>query len=216
METDQKKKLCRLWGGRGQQTILDNLMTKYHDNFSLKKCPNCAYVSTYPIPSDQLLQRYYDQNYWQSGRLKNRVALNTLYKLRMSAIVSYIRQNSKPDSKILDWGCGDGSFDRLLQTHGYECYGLDAYAAEPDDPYIFNATIEEPGFPEGFFDIITCFNVLQHLKNPKRIREKYKGRFPLAIGVTYLILQLLAYPFAIFGSLIRHGEIIRIYVRKSG
>lgn len=306
METDQEKNSCRLCGARGQQTILDNLMTKYHDNFSLKKCPNCSYVSTYPIPSDQLLQRYYDQNYWQSGKLKNRVALNTLYKLRMSAIVSYIRQNSKPQSKILDWGCGDGSFVKHLRTHGYECYGLDAYAAEPDFPYIINATIEEPGFPEEFFDIITCFHVLEHLKNPKRsianafkllkakgvmivevpnfdslgsrifknrwqplqipthishftpvtlhklsqdvgqdqimkteffshrispsawvlsvfpslspkrIREKYKGRFPLAIGVTYLILQLLAYPFAIFGSLIRHGEIIRIYVRKSG
>ena len=263
-------------------------------------------MSTYPIPSDQLLQRYYDQNYWQSGRLKNSVALNTLYKLRMSKIVSYIRQNSKLDSKILDWGCGDGAFVKLLRTIGYESYGLDAYAAEPDVPYIINAAIDDSGFPDDFFDIITCFHVLEHLKNPKisienafrllkangvmivevpnfdslgsrifrnrwqplqipthishftpetlqmlsqgvgqdqiikteffshrispsalvlsvfsslspkRIRKKYNGRFPLSIGVTYLILQILAYPIAIFGSLIRHGEIVRMYVRKSG
>jgi 2-polyprenyl-3-methyl-5-hydroxy-6-metoxy-1,4-benzoquinol methylase len=305
MESAQENNSCRLCGARDQQIIRDNLVSKYRDSFSLKKCKSCSYVSTHPVPSNQLLRRYYDRNYWQSGRLKKSVALTAFYKWRMAGIVSYIRQNSKSGNKILDWGCGDGSFVKLLRSHGYECYGLDAYAAEPDVPYIINATIEKPGFAEDFFDIITCFHVLEHLKkpkqsianafkilktngvmivevpnfdslgsrifrnrwqplqipthishftpetlhklsqsvgqdqivkteffshrispsalvlsvfpslSPKRIREKYKGRFPLTFGITYLILQLLAYPFAIFGSLIRHGEIVRIYVRKS-
>jgi len=306
MESARENISCRLCGAKDHQIVLDNLVTKYHDSFSLKKCTSCSYVSTYPVPSDQLLRRYYDQNYWQSGKLKKHVVLKTIYKWRMAGIVSYIRQNVKPGSKILDWGCGDGSFVKLLRTHGYECYGLDAYTAEPDVPYIINATIETPGFPEDYFDIITCFHVLEHLKKPKksianafkllktkgvmivevpnfdslgsrlfrnrwqplqipthlshftpltlhklsksvgqeqivktaffshrispsalvlsvfpsltpkRIRAQYDGRFPLSLGVIYLFLQLIAYPFAIFGSLIHRGEIVRIYVRKSG
>jgi len=306
MDKYQENNSCRLCGGRDQQSISENLLTKYNDSFSLRRCTTCAYVSTYPTPSDQLLERYYDQNYWQSGHLKNSSALNMLYKFRMSRIVSFIRQNSNSDSRILDWGCGDGSFVKLMRNLGYECYGLDAYAAEPDVAYIINATIEDPGFPDDFFDIMTCFHVLEHLKNPKtsienafkllkasglmivevpnfdslgsrifgpnwqplqipthishftpktlkkifqsvgqdqiikteffshrispsalvlsvfsnlspkRIREKYKGRFPSALGFIYLILQILAYPCAIFGSLIHRGEIVRLYVRKSG
>jgi 2-polyprenyl-3-methyl-5-hydroxy-6-metoxy-1,4-benzoquinol methylase len=306
MEAAQENNSCCLCGASNQQIILDNLVTKYRDSFSLKKCRNCSYVSTNPIPSDQLLRRYYDHNYWQSGRLKKSAALKIFYKWRMSGIVSYIRQNTKSGSKILDWGCGDGSFVKLLRAHGYECFGLDAYAAEPDASYIINATIDKPGFPENFFDIITCFHVLEHLKNPKRsianafkflkagglmivevpnfdslgsrifrnrwqplqipthmshftpetlhklsqsvgqelivkteffshrispsalvlsvfpslspkrIRKRYEGRFPLALGITYFIMQVLAYPFAIFGSLIRRGEIVRMYVRKTG
>lgn len=306
MQSARENISCRLCGAKDHQLILDNLVTKYHDSFALKKCRNCSYVSTYPVPSDQLLRRYYDQNYWQSSETKTHVPLNTFYKWRMAGIVSDIRQYAKPGSKILDWGCGDGSFVKLLRSHGYDCYGLDAYAAEQDVPYIVNATIDKPGFSENFFDIITCFHVLEHLKSlkeslanafkllkangvmivevpnfdslgsrlfgkrwqplqipthlshftpqtlhklsqsagqdqtvktaffshrispsalvlsvfpsltPKRIRAKYEGRLPLTQGVVYLFLQLLAYPFAIFGSLIHRGEIVRIYVRKSG
>ena len=297
--------ICRLCGAGHQQVIYNDLTTRYHDRFLLKQCANCGYVYTFPMPSDRLLERYYDQNYWQSGKLKNSPALNTFYKLRMSGIVSYIRQNLTPGDKILDWGCGDGAFVKLLRTLGHDCYGLDAYAAKPEVPYIVNATIEKPGFPAEFFNMITCFHVLEHLKNPhqslaeafrllkangvmivevpnfgslgsrlfktnwqplqipthishftpktlvglarrvgqeqiikteffshrispsalvlsmfpalapKRIRNRCAGRYPIALGLLYFVLQLLAYPFAIFGSLVQRGEIVRLFIRKT-
>jgi hypothetical protein len=52
--------------------------------------------------------------------------------------------------------------------------------------------------------------------SPRRTRKKYKGRYPLPLLGLYLILQLIAYPFALAGSLIRRGEIVRMYVRKTG
>jgi predicted SAM-dependent methyltransferase len=297
---------CRLCGGKSQQTILDDIITRYNDRFALNQCDNCALVTTHPMPSDKLLQQHYDQDYWQSGQLKNRTALDTLYRLRMAPLVSTIRKYATDDSKILDWGCGDGSFIRLLRHFGWHCFGIDAYNKELNDPQISSTTIEKADFPNGYFDIITCFHVLEHLAvpltsvkhalmllkiggliiievpnldsigfrmfkrkwqpleipthlnhftpatlqkvfesagktqilkkeyfshrisasalvlsafsslSPRRTRKKFDGRYPLPLLGLYLILQFIAYPFALAGSLIGHGEIVRMTVRKSG
>lgn len=298
--------ICRLCEGGNHKNILSNLVTKYGECYSLTKCDYCSFVSTYPIPPEDVLQRYYGQNYWPSGKLKTNAVLNTLYKLRMTKIVTYIRKNSSLDSKILDWGCGDGAFLKLIQALGYDCFGIDAYTADSSNPKIIQATIDSTEFPDGFFDVITCFHVLEHLNDPlrsiksalrllkinglmivevpnlrslgfqmfksrwqpleipthlnhftsntlqkifesvgktqivrteyfahrispsalvlsafsslspKKIRAKYSGRYPLPLMGLYSILQLLAYPLAVLSSLIHHGEIVRIYVRKSG
>jgi len=296
---------CRLCGGKSQQTILHDIVTRYNDRFALNQCDNCALVTTYPMPSDKLLQKYYDQDYWQSGQLKNSTSLDTLYRLRTAPIVSTIRKYATYDSNILDWGCGDGSFIRLLRNFGLHCFGIDAYKTDLNDPQISSTTIEKADFPNGYFDIITCFHVLEHLAvpltsvkhalmllkiggliiievpnldsigfrifkrkwqpleipthlnhftpatlqkvfesagkiqivkkeyfshrispsalvlsafsslSPRRTRKKYDGRYPLPLLGLYLILQSIAYPFALAGSLIGRGEIVRMTVRKS-
>ncbi len=304
--TDAENKTCRLCGGKSQQTLLHDIITGNNDRFALNQCDNCALVTTYPMPSDEMLQHYYDQDYWQSSQLKDSTPIDTLYRLRMAPIVSAIRKYTTYDSKILDWGCGDGSFIRLLRNFGLHCFGIDAYKKDLNDPQISSTTIEKADFPDGYFDIITCFHVLEHLADPRgsikhalrllkiggliiievpnidsvgfrifkrrwqpleipthlnhftpatlqkvfesagkiqivkteffshrispsavvlsvlpslsprRARKKYKGRYPLPLLGLYLVLQLLAYPFALAGSLIGRGEIVRLYVRKSG
>jgi len=304
--TDVENNTCRLCGGKGQQAILHDICTRDNERFALNQCDNCALVTTYPMPSEKMLQQHYDRDYWQSGQLKNSTSLDTLYRLRMAPIVSTIRKYTTHDSKILDWGCGDGSFIRLLRNFGLHCFGIDAYKKDLNDPCILNATIQNTDFPDEYFDIITCFHVLEHLADPltsvkhalmllktggliiievpnldsvgfqifkrrwqpleipthlnhftpvtlqkvfeaagviqivkteffshrispsalvlsafaslapRRTRKKYKSRYPLLLLGLYLILQLLAYPFALAGSLMRRGEIVRMYVRKSG
>ena len=304
--TDAENNTCRLCGGTGQQAVLHDISTRDNDRFALNQCDNCSLVTTYPMPSEKMLQQYYDRDYWQSGQLKNSPSIETLYRLRMAPIVSAIRKYTTHDSKILDWGCGDGSFIRLLRNFGLHCFGIDTYKRDLNDPQISSTTIEKADFPDGYFDIITCFHVLEHLADPltsvkhalvllktggliitevpnldslgfrtfkrrwqpleipthlnhftpatlrkvfeaagkiqivkteffshrispsalvlsafpslspRRTRKKYKGRYPLLLLCLYLILQLLAYPFALAGSIIRHGEIVRMYIRKSG
>ncbi len=295
---------CRLCGGKSRQIILQDIITRFTDRFALNQCDDCALVTTSPMPSDKMLQQYYDQDYWQSGRLNSHSSFDTLYRLRMAPIVSAIRKYTTCDSQILDWGCGDGSFIKLLRSFGLHCFGIDAYKQNLNDPQISATTIEKADFPDGYFDIITCFHVLEHLADPltsvkhalrllktggliiievpnlnsigfqifkrrwqpleipthlnhftpatlqmvfeaagrtqivkteffshrispsalvlsafaslspRRTRKKFDGRYPLKRLGIYLILQLLAYPIALAGSLIHRGEIVRMYVRK--
>jgi SAM-dependent methyltransferase len=297
---------CRLCGGKSRQIILHDIITRYNDRFVLNQCDHCALVTTDPMPSDKMLQQYYDRDYWQSGPAKKSTVFDTLYRLRMAPIVSAIRRHTTYDSKILDWGCGDGSFIRLLRNFGLDCFGIDAYMKDLNDPQVSATTIEKADFPADYFDIITCFQVLEHLADPlssvkhalmllktdglivievpnldsvgfqifkrrwqpleipthlnhftpatlqkvfetagkiqivkteffshrispsalvlsafsslspRRTRKKYTGRYPLSRLGFYFMLQLLAYPFALAGSRIGRGEIVRMYVRKTG
>lgn len=157
---------CRLCGKKSHRIVLDDIITGTNDRFALRQCDHCALVTTHPTPSDTLLKQYYDQDYWHPSRSSGKASLDTLYQLRMSSIVSAIRKYTNPTSRILDWGCGDGSLIRLLRKFELNCFGIDAYSQDTDDPQISATTIEKADFPDGNFDLITCFHVLEHLPDP--------------------------------------------------
>ena len=157
---------CRLCGGESWQIILHDILTRQKDRFALRKCDDCDLVTTYPIPSEEKLQHYYNQDYWQSSQTDSRSSFDTLYRFRMASIVTAIRKYANEQHKILDWGCGDGSFINLLRTYGFDSYGIDAYKKSQNDNQIFSTVIEKADFPKEYFDIITCFHVLEHLVDP--------------------------------------------------
>lgn len=82
--------------------------------------------------------------------------------------------------KILDLGCGYGSLSKVLGE-----YGAHVTAAEVDEESINNArkfldkniTIvkipqEKLPFKDGEFDIVFLFDVIEHVKNPKKTMEE--------------------------------------------
>lgn len=77
--------------------------------------------------------------------------------------------------KILDVGCGLGFFLQAVQgVAGWEAYGYEI--SEPAANYaskvlrlnnVFNGRVEDNGFEKGSFDIVTLFDVIEHLPDPK-------------------------------------------------
>ena len=51
--------------------------------------------------------------------------------------------------------------------------------------------------------------------SPRNMRARYSGQFPLPLMMLYLFLQILSYPFPMIEALIRRGEILRIYIKKT-
>jgi len=73
--------------------------------------------------------------------------------------------------RLLDAGCGDGEFLGFLAQQGFDVYGVDisekaiARARERcSGPSLYCETLEEAlPWPSGFFDVIWCTEVLEHL-----------------------------------------------------
>jgi len=82
--------------------------------------------------------------------------------------------------RLLDVGCGNGSYLSVMRTLGWDVTGVDvderavAVCRARGLP-VFQGTLEEAGFPDGSFDVITMNHVIEHVPDPLALlRECYR------------------------------------------
>lgn len=69
--------------------------------------------------------------------------------------------------KILDVGCGNGAWvEYLVRGLGLDAYGQSIGKPEADIPKYLKP-LHECHFPTDYFDIVTCFDVLEHVIDPR-------------------------------------------------
>jgi SAM-dependent methyltransferase len=84
----------------------------------------------------------------------------------------------KQSGALLDLGCSSGSFLAFMrstswQLHGIEMSAQTAKVAESQSgAQVFVGNILDAPFPREYFDVVTCFDVLEHLYEPRRIMAK--------------------------------------------
>lgn len=76
--------------------------------------------------------------------------------------------------RVLDIGCGDGSFLMALARRGWDVFGTEAsasIAASAQTVFgkrVHTGPVEQASFAENSFNLITFWHVLEHLDDPKR------------------------------------------------
>jgi 2-polyprenyl-3-methyl-5-hydroxy-6-metoxy-1,4-benzoquinol methylase len=96
-----------------------------------------------------------------------------------------------PKGKLLDFGCFCGQFLAVAASRSWDVWGLEPligpaiYARGQFGLRVLTDTLHEDTFPAGFFDVVTAFQVLEHLRDPavylNRIRTIMK---PAGLVVT--------------------------------
>jgi SAM-dependent methyltransferase len=88
---------------------------------------------------------------------------------------------SKPNARLLDYGCGPGDMLLECQTRGIECVGIDnsersvEFAKERGLSVLLGDIDSLP--PDiGLFDVIFLQSVIEHVPNPIELVEKLKVR----------------------------------------
>ena len=140
--------------------------------FNIYECANCTLRFTQDVPELGEIGKYYASEDYISHSDTDKGFINKLYhsirKFTLNQKKKLLLSITKlKRGKILDIGCGTGSFLEIMQTAGWETVGL-----EPDtDARKLTAAkhIEwfEPNhlfnFPEKQFDVITLWHVLEHV-----------------------------------------------------
>jgi 2-polyprenyl-3-methyl-5-hydroxy-6-metoxy-1,4-benzoquinol methylase len=95
--------------------------------------------------------------------------------------------------KLLDIGCGAGSYLASMKQIGWDAYGVELssvaceLARKKMGLNVFNGTVAEASFPRDFFRIITMHQVLEHTQDPTEtlceIHRVLKADGLLAISV---------------------------------
>ena len=146
--------------------------------FRLVRCNNCSLIYLNPRPnSAEKLEHFYPNNYDQytiapnkMGVLKNLSRNYGLWK-RYRAI-----SNCKPDGgNLLDVGCATGDFLGYIQKKPmWKGYGIEinsyasTYAQKEFGVKIIGKTLDDSSLPEESFDVVTMWNVFEHVIDPIR------------------------------------------------
>ncbi len=118
-----------------------------------------------PLDDQIYTNEYFDRTYGST-------VLKGSHPFQYDYWIRYLHQK-KPVGRLIDVGCGLGFFiDKA--TKYYFCHGIDAseYAITAAKKRNNNASLSvgdanSLNFGSDFFDIITCFDVLEHLKSPE-------------------------------------------------
>lgn len=149
--------------------------------FTYVRCRQCGLVYMNPQVSQQDIAQFYPANY-KPHQTKTAPCVVSPRKLIKNCHISLLRDNLDRQKKLLDVGCGNGSF--LYQIHQLtqcQVYGLDiseAAAEAARESYglnIFTGTVFESPFEEGDFDIVTAWHYLEHVHNPSDVLKAISG-----------------------------------------
>lgn len=147
--------------------------------YTISQCPKCHLFRTHlPGSYQQLLKNYYARDYFTGSRTKAGYAdyLDDAPVIRRNAqnYLKLILNHNPPGRRLLDMGCATGIFMRQAQDQGFAVSGLDASAyavaqAQKTFPHqVKLGTLTTVKFPPRSFDLITLFDVFEHLHDPQK------------------------------------------------
>lgn len=164
--------------------------------FRIVACDSCELNFLNPMPTLAYLSNAYPANYYayapaipQSGRWR---VIKSVLRYMLCYLPATGDPKFKRPGKMLDIGCGSGTFLAMMREKGWEVQGveLDAAAAErgrQDGLEIFSGTIDSANLPSAVFDYVRSNHSFEHIHNPrevlKEIRRILKPTGHLFIGV---------------------------------
>ena len=99
----------------------------------------------------------------------------------------------KRSGALLDLGCSSGAFLESLKGEPWDLYGIEMSAEgarkaeERSGAHVFVGDVLEAPFCRESFDVITCFDVLEHLYEPRRVMTKV-GEWLKPGGIFYVLV----------------------------
>lgn len=164
--------VCPLCGDSKARQILTTRSADLERDFTIVECVACGLRFTDPVPNDLDLARLYAQDYYvqNSRRLLSRDLPRMLFQLSVFAQ----RRSALMDThsgRILDVGCGNGDFLASLKRKGWEVCGTEFSDAACEIARSKGVSVQQGnliacGHHDGYFDAITYWHVLEHLKDP--------------------------------------------------
>lgn len=136
---------------------------KGYEDAHLVKCQNCSFVFSEMIPTGEELVEHYS-HYGRNDYL------SPITIKRYNELLDHFEKFRKTN-KILDVGCGIGYFLEAAKKRGWEVYGTEytpeaIEICENKGIEMKEGKLDPSNYKEESFDVITSFEVLEHINNP--------------------------------------------------
>lgn len=189
---------CNLCGANDSELVLEGKDRLYgiEGMFPLVRCRHCGLIYLNPRPGLDEMARYYPSDYIAYYRaIEDEPSflrrLDRRYGLHKRCR-EVIRRAGGP-GRLLDVGCATGVFLDGMRLRGWTVTGVEInakaaqYARERLGLEVFVGELEEAGYPDASFDVITLWDVLEHVRDPRWTLEEI-GRILRPEGLLVLSL----------------------------
>jgi SAM-dependent methyltransferase len=149
------------------------------------RCMGCGQGYVWPVPSDAVLDAIYDRGYYRGGH--GSVGFSDYGALEPARHHMFDRHLDRierlaPPGHVLDVGCATGDFLLVAKHRGWEILGVDPSPAREQalaaGVRLVGRTIDDADVAPNSLDLITFWDVLEHLPDPvatlRRARELLK------------------------------------------
>ncbi len=159
--------LCRVCAQELKTRFSEATDPQTKEKFAVLDCTNCGFAETHPQPEN--LETYYAEYYGKRhGFTNDYCAWRRIIFLEKSCA-----SNNK-SKRLLDVGCGDGTFLNAAKKRGWNICGTELNAGRFEDSELeiykdLQKVQEKHGVNS--FDAITMWHTLEHFKNPREILE---------------------------------------------
>ena len=168
---------CRLCGGAQQILISGVEDPETRESFSILRCRHCGTEQTEPVPTD--LGRYYSSQY-HGGRHGFTASYCALRRLRWvnkfwSKELTPNKFRTSQGPKLLDVGCGEGTFLFAAQGTGWQVTGTEINPAlARAQGFDVHSSLNEAEAVAPF-DCITLWHSLEHMRDPRAVLCQLHG-----------------------------------------
>lgn len=167
------------WCGSNEIETIVECQDFLHDLpglFRVVRCKNCGIYRQNPQLDWSSLQHYYPNGYIPHSSLvseevsKYKRVVKRYGNWKRSRLINKYKSNG---GNLLDIGCGTGLFlEEVMRSKKWNVYGVEpnvnaaSYAMAKLGVTIYNDKFSNVKLPRNYFDVITMWNVLEHLAHP--------------------------------------------------
>lgn len=192
--------ICKICNSKTQPAFTYKILNKYDVKYF--KCDICEYLFTEePF--------WLEEAYSRSINLSDTGLLDrNIYFSKVLSVLIYFCFNK--NGSFLDYAGGYGVFTRLMRDIGFDFYWHDPYTQN-----LFANGFEKDIKSNSGFELLTAFEVFEHLVNPKEELEKILQLSDTVIFSTELMPEQIPDPKDWWYYGFNHGQHISFYTEKT-
>jgi SAM-dependent methyltransferase len=141
--------------------------------YDLVRCPICSHVWLANPPKPEEMCFHYSKEYHRAIMTAGEKAAPSRWRRQRDVVARY-----KNGGAILDMGCSSGGFLGTVKGGSWRLYGIEMEASTAQKATaatgaeVFVGDVLAAPFPAASFDVITGFDILEHVYHPRQFLTK--------------------------------------------